>query len=274
VVGVWPLPLANRKPRRGAVGTILGYGDDGRGNLELKEMGKVRLKRCPNSAPLSGVLPGALANSVCWWRTRLWQQDTCHGDSGGPLLIRGSVAGVTSGGDPGCTGALSYDTSVAPFLPWITSLLTVTIPLSTSTTTPTTTTTTTTLNPAEPYAGEWTFVGHIDSVYNCFNIDPFVTTLSVQVIPGKRGSVRGFLGVPVQGSVINGGLSLYEDPTYNSGYVLSAWLDGPIADGTSRTTGSITMEECGGTGHAHWEGEWTRGGVQMRMLDHYAGRGG
>jgi secreted trypsin-like serine protease len=54
---------------------------------------------------------------------RIWQQDTCKGDSGGPLLIGETLAGVTSGGDPDCLGLLSWDTNVVPFLPWIVSLL-------------------------------------------------------------------------------------------------------------------------------------------------------
>lgn len=122
VVGVEPAPLASRKPRRRALGTIVGYGEDELGNMGIKEMGTVRLARCPRRFPALGLLPGALARSVCW-RTRAGQQDTCHGDSGGPLLIGGAVAGVTSGGDPDCTGMLSWDTSVVPFLPWISDLL-------------------------------------------------------------------------------------------------------------------------------------------------------
>jgi hypothetical protein len=38
-------------------------------------------------------------------------------------LIGNTLAGVTSGADPNCTGFLSWDTSVVPFLSWITSLL-------------------------------------------------------------------------------------------------------------------------------------------------------
>src|SRR5262245_34557091 len=122
VVGVDPAPLASRKPRPRALGTIVGYGEDEVGNLGIKEMGTVRLAKCPRRLPAFGFPTGALARSVCW-RARPGQQDTCHGDSGGPLLIGGAVAGVTSGGDPDCSGMLSWDTSVAPFLPWISSLL-------------------------------------------------------------------------------------------------------------------------------------------------------
>lgn len=122
VVGIEPAPLASRKPRRRKLGTIVGYGEDAVGNLGLKEMGTVRLAKCPKRFPSLGLERGALARSVCW-RARPGQQDTCHGDSGGPLLIGGSVAGVTSGGDPSCSGVLSWDTSVASFLPWISGLL-------------------------------------------------------------------------------------------------------------------------------------------------------
>jgi len=122
VVGITPVPLAERKPRPRAVGTIVGYGEDEVGNLGVKEMGTVRLRRCPKRFPALGLASRALAHSVCW-RARPGQQDTCHGDSGGPLLIGGDVAAVTSGGDAGCSGILSYDTSVVPFLPWIVGLL-------------------------------------------------------------------------------------------------------------------------------------------------------
>jgi len=122
VVGIAPLPLAEWEPRPRTVGTIVGYGFDEVGNLGVEEMGFVRLKRCPRRVRAFEIWPGDLARSLCWSR-RPWQQDTCHGDSGGPLLIGEAVAGVTSGGDPNCTGFLSWDTSVVPFLPWITSML-------------------------------------------------------------------------------------------------------------------------------------------------------
>jgi len=122
VVGIAPAPLTSRKPRPRKLSTIVGYGEDALGNFGLKEMGTVRLAKCPKRFPALGLARGALARSLCW-RARPGQQDTCHGDSGGPLLIGGSVAGVTSGGDPNCSGVLSWDTSVAAFLPWISGLL-------------------------------------------------------------------------------------------------------------------------------------------------------
>ncbi len=122
VAGVNPVPLAGRTPRPRTVGTIVGYGQDEVGNVGLKEMGFVRLKRCPRRMAALGVWPGDLARSLCW-RARPWQQDTCHGDSGGPFLVGDTLAGVTSGGDANCSGILSWDTNVVPFLPWIVSLL-------------------------------------------------------------------------------------------------------------------------------------------------------
>jgi Trypsin len=122
VVGITPVPLAGWNPRPRTVGTIVGYGLDEVGNLGVQEMGTVRLKRCPRRVPALGLWPGDLVRSLCWSR-RSWQQDTCKGDSGGPLLIGGAVAGVTSAGDPNCTGLLSWDTNVVPFLPWIISML-------------------------------------------------------------------------------------------------------------------------------------------------------
>jgi len=122
VVGITPAPLADRKPRLRAQGTIVGFGQDELGNVGVKEMGTVRLARCPRRVPALGLPSRALARSLCW-RARPGQQDTCHGDSGGPLLVGAAVAGVTSGGDAHCAGILSYDTSVAPFVPWIASLL-------------------------------------------------------------------------------------------------------------------------------------------------------
>jgi len=51
--------------------------------------------------------------------------DTCSGDSGGPLIVNGAVAGVTSGGigTTGCPGQLSFDTNVARYRAWIARVL-------------------------------------------------------------------------------------------------------------------------------------------------------
>jgi hypothetical protein len=118
VAEVAPLPLVMAAPRRRVRGTIVGFGDDGPSGAGLKRMGTVRLTRCPRAVPKVGIFPGQLSTSLCW-RPRRRGQDTCHGDSGGPLLINGAVAGVTSGGFPGCPGRLSWDTSVAAVRSWL-----------------------------------------------------------------------------------------------------------------------------------------------------------
>jgi trypsin len=122
VSGVTPLPLAAKTPRAGKRGIIVGYGQDETGNSGLKELGTVKLKKCPRRFAPAGIVPGQLARSLCWRPTR-HGQDTCQGDSGGPLLFKTAVAGVTSGGYPDCPGTLSWDTNVVPFLSWIQSYL-------------------------------------------------------------------------------------------------------------------------------------------------------
>ena len=120
VTDVTPLPLATRAPRPGAKGTIVGFGDDGLGNFEAKLVGTVRLKRCPRAIRRVGIMRGQLSTSLCW-KPKRNGNDTCPGDSGGPLLAGGAVAGVTSGGygSGSCPGTLSWDTSVPRVLDWL-----------------------------------------------------------------------------------------------------------------------------------------------------------
>jgi secreted trypsin-like serine protease len=118
VADVTPIPLAARSPRPGKKGTIVGYGRDETGTIGLKQFGSVKLKKCPRRFSPAGLSAGQLARSLCW-RPKKRGQDTCHGDSGGPLLVKFAVAGVTSGGFPDCPGILSWDTNVVPFLSWI-----------------------------------------------------------------------------------------------------------------------------------------------------------
>lgn len=109
-----PLPLVAKAPRAGLRGTIIGYGLDGAVGAETKRMGTVRVRRCPRAIRRVGIYPGQLSTSVCW-KPKANGNDTCPGDSGGPLLVKGAVAGVTSGGYgvASCPGLLSWDTSVA-----------------------------------------------------------------------------------------------------------------------------------------------------------------
>lgn len=118
VTSVTPMPYATSKPRTRARGTIVGYGDDGQGNSGTKQVGEVRLKKCPLAMRRAGLQRGQLLTSLCW-KPKPRTSDTCKGDSGGPLIVDGVVAGVTAGGFPTCPGKLSWDTNVALFAPWI-----------------------------------------------------------------------------------------------------------------------------------------------------------
>jgi len=118
VTDVAPLPLVAAAPRPRSHAAIIGFGDAGTTGVGIKRAGRVRLTRCPRAVRAVGIQRGQLDGSLCW-RPRRKGQDTCHGDSGGPLLVDGIVAGVTSGGFPDCPGRLSWDTSVAAVRDWI-----------------------------------------------------------------------------------------------------------------------------------------------------------
>jgi hypothetical protein len=118
VAGVTPMPLASVAPQPGTTATIVGFGSNEAGLEGLKQSGTVRLRHCPRLFRPARIVRGQLASSLCW-RPRRRGQDTCRGDSGGPLLVGGAVAGVTSGGYPRCPGRLSWDTNVALYRPWI-----------------------------------------------------------------------------------------------------------------------------------------------------------
>lgn len=119
VEGVSPLPIAVVPPAPRSRGVIVGFGENEALQVGLKRMGTVRLRRCPRRALRGAWLArGRLEQSLCW-RPGRRRADTCYGDSGGPLIVDGMLAGVTSGGYPGCHGRLSWDTNVALFSGWI-----------------------------------------------------------------------------------------------------------------------------------------------------------
>lgn len=118
VVEVTPMPYATQLPRPRTKAAIVGYGDDGLGNTGAKQVGEVRVKRCPKALRKAGLEKGQLLTSICW-KPKRKGSDTCKGDSGGPLIVDGAVLGVTSGGFPDCPGKLSWDTNVPLFSQWI-----------------------------------------------------------------------------------------------------------------------------------------------------------
>jgi secreted trypsin-like serine protease len=122
VPSVAPMPVSSVAPRLRRKGLIVGFGQDEFGRVGQKELGNVKLGRCPRAFRPAGLARGQLSSSLCW-RPKRRGQDTCHGDSGGPLIIDGAVAGVTSGGYPDCPGRLSWDTNVALFRSWIVAAL-------------------------------------------------------------------------------------------------------------------------------------------------------
>ena len=113
IEGVTPMPLARVKPRPGRTGAIVGFGLDGREQIAHREVGSVHLADCPESLQHAGRL-------LCWNSDR-GGSTTCDGDSGGPLLLNGRVAGITSWSKTSACGpsSLTVDTSVAAVRRWI-----------------------------------------------------------------------------------------------------------------------------------------------------------
>jgi secreted trypsin-like serine protease len=113
IEGVAPVPLARAKPRPGRTGAIVGFGLNGRGQIAHREVGSVRLGHCPASLQHAERL-------ICWHSSR-GGSNTCDGDSGGPLLLNGRVAGITSWSTTNACGpsSLTVDTSVAAYRGWI-----------------------------------------------------------------------------------------------------------------------------------------------------------
>ena len=121
---VAPSPInTTEAPPVGTAGTIVGFGIsvDTSGDSGVKQAGKVVTARCTTPIPNS--------THVCWnfvgpLGTPGSNSNTCNGDSGGPLFINfGSgdqVAGLTSGGEPGCLpNSWSWDDSVFNDRVWV-----------------------------------------------------------------------------------------------------------------------------------------------------------
>ena len=70
----------------------------------------------------AGLFAGELVDSICF-KPKPSGNDTCAGDSGGPMFVDGVVVGVhvakISRSPIGCPSLLSWDTDVAKFRAWI-----------------------------------------------------------------------------------------------------------------------------------------------------------
>ena len=130
VAGVDPMPRVARHPRPGARGLIVGFGLDDQDRVGRKEMGETRVRRCPQSLERFDLPPGAFRTVLCERRTRS-RQNVCPGDSGGPLIVNGKVAGVAEAAlfacnSPRtrcCPSPLGWHTNVALYNAWIDAML-------------------------------------------------------------------------------------------------------------------------------------------------------
>lgn len=120
---VVPLPLTQTIPPIGSSVTAFGFGlngvgQDGNGNLGMLLEGALQLVSYANG---SSAMPAALVAHANTPKS----QETCEGDSGGPLLYQGQVVGILSGGNAKgnrCVDSTdSSFTTIAVALPWIVS---------------------------------------------------------------------------------------------------------------------------------------------------------
>ncbi len=124
VSGIAPARInTTARPPFGTMGTIVGFGIsvDREVDSGVKRAGKVVTATCDE--PISN------STHVCWNFVQPVgplgeDSNTCEGDSGGPLFIDfGSgdrLAGITSGGDPGCRpNSFSWDADVFYERSWI-----------------------------------------------------------------------------------------------------------------------------------------------------------
>ena len=108
------------RPPVGTAGFIVGFGEDVAADSGLKRIGSVVTTSC--TVPDGGV---PAATNVCWNPTSSSAQNTCPGDSGGPLLANLgaglTVVGTTSGGvATGCQGdGFSFDADVFVLADWM-----------------------------------------------------------------------------------------------------------------------------------------------------------
>lgn len=110
------LPITEGAPlKAGELGAIFGFGwsQGDRTDYGLKRQGPVKIEDCEAQHGNSSWLCFRFQPSVT--------ANTCKGDSGGPLLTGGEVAGVTSWGKKqGCAkDDLAYDTRVTKYAGWL-----------------------------------------------------------------------------------------------------------------------------------------------------------
>ncbi|KAK7874192.1 hypothetical protein R5R35_006238 [Gryllus longicercus] len=110
------LPSSGRDdPGRSSTVEIVGFGTEGQGSLATKRKGILKKAEMKVQGTCRNTLPSSYCIKVVDATGR-----SCPGDSGGPMVYRGRVVGVSSTGNP-CTtrrGDAQY-TRVSSFLDWI-----------------------------------------------------------------------------------------------------------------------------------------------------------
>lgn len=114
-----PVPLASSLPSSDAEAFAYGYGYDGRAKDGNGSLGRLLVGTLKILSTGIAIIAQAQTQK---------SQETCEGDSGGPLIFNAALIGVLSGGnatgDRCDDGTDSAYTSISAALPWINSSLT------------------------------------------------------------------------------------------------------------------------------------------------------
>lgn len=119
-VGIKPVPMVSQDLRAGTTLAVAGFGDDGKANkfsrLRVVDVARTRDSVCQELYP-------GLFSSESMFCAAAPGKDSCGGDSGGPALAGGALAGIVSWGEgcarPGNPGVYTSVTRIRPWIHWV-----------------------------------------------------------------------------------------------------------------------------------------------------------